>query len=666
MTVRGLVLGFLAVFLLASLSYFNDEVVRSGRMISSLLPVAGFGMLVLFGLLIQPLLRLCGKSVALSGREVAVIFGLFLLAAGIPGLGLVEYMPPAMMMPHHDVRVRPGWAAEGVVQIAPERMLTEIPENDSSALDGYVTGLGVGDHHISPREVPWGAWARPLTFWVPLVLCAVIALLGLAAVFHTQWVHHEQLPYPITIFAKALLPEDRGLPPIFRSRLFWWGFGVVLAIELNNYLVRYWGDVLIPVKLSFDFGALRILAPVLVRGAGEALFRPQILFAVVALAYFLPSSVSFSMAFFPFVYALAFGVCAGYGIPFRCGRMLGPSIEQSLYAGGYVAITLMMLYTGRHYYWHVLRRGLGFRSGEAVEDHAIWGMRVFLICTVLFIAQLVAVGLDWQLAIVYTGLAFMVHVVISRMIVETGAFLIGTYVYPGVMIWSFLGAAALGPRTMLIMFLVSTVLVSGPGWAPMPFFVQALNLADVSRVRVGRIAKLGMVVVVVALLVSLACTIYWQYDQGAPTVGWPRSTSWFSFENMVEIKQTLRGQGRLEEAEQVRGWARLRHTAPLWRQVTAFSITLVLALGVGFCRLRFAWWPFHPMAFVFLGGWPGYYHYFSFFLGWLVKTLVTRYGGGKLYQQLKPVMIGVLAGTMLGKLVPMFVGPIVYFATGTR
>ncbi|MBT3291817.1 MAG: hypothetical protein HN380_31030, partial [Victivallales bacterium] len=74
--------------------------------------------------------------------------------------------------------------------------------------------------------------------------------------------------------------------------------------------------------------------------------------------------------------------------------------------------------------------------------------------------------------------------------------------------------------------------------------------------------------------------------------------------------------------------------------------------------------PFHPMAFVFLGGFPGYYHYFSFFLGWLIKSLVTRYGGGKLYQQLKPLMIGVLAGAMLGKLVPMLVGPIVYFAEG--
>lgn len=662
MTFRALALGFLAVFLLAFLSYFNDDVVRSGNMISSLMPVAGFGMLALFGLLIQPLLRLFGKGAALSGREVAVIFGLFLLAAGIPGWGLVQYLPPAIMCPHHDVRVRPGWAAENVLALAPERMLADLPADDSSALDGYITGLAVGERHISPRQVPWEVWKRPLAFWIPLVLSAVIALLGLAAVFHTQWTHHEQLPYPITTFAKALLPRDRGMPDICRERLFWWGFGVVFAIELNNYLMRFWGQVLIPVRLHFDFTAFRDMFPVLVRGMGDPLFRPSILFAVVALAYFLPSAVSFSMATFPFVYATAFGLCAGYGIPFRSGRMLAPSIEQGLYAGGYMAITLMMLYTGRHYYWHVLRRGFGMRSEEKIEDHAVWGMRVFLVCTLLFIAQLIRVGLEWQLAIVYTGLAFMVHVVISRMIVETGAFMIGTYVYPGVMIWTFMGTAALGPRPLLIMFMVSTILVSGPGWAPMPFFVQALSLGDVARVRVGRLAKLGIAVVVLALVVSLGCTIYWQYSRGAPTAGWPRSTAWFPFENMVEIKQTLRSQGRLEQAESLSGWARLAHVSPLRGQAIAFFITLFLALGVGFGRLRFPWWPFHPMAFVFLGGWPGYYHYFSFFLGWLIKTLVTRYGGGRLYQQLKPLMIGVLAGTMLGKLVPMIVGTIIYFA----
>lgn len=658
-------LGLVLVVLLSAFCYFNDFVIHQGRLISSLMPVAAYGGLVFFLLCFLPLLRrLNRKNTAPGGRSVATVLVFFLLACGIPGLGLVQYLPTAVMMPHHDIRIRPGWAAEDVVAIAPPRMLADVSGDESRALDGYVTGLAEGDRHISPFSVPWSAWSRTLLFWFPLLACATLALLGLSAVFHTQWVHHEQLPYPITAFAKFLLPDENGRLAILRNRLFWSGFCLVFLIEMNNYLRRWFPDVLIPIKTSFDFSPLSSLFPVFLKGAGSGLFYPRIWFPVVALAYFLPSEVSFSMTVFPFIYCLLFGTCATYGIPFRCGRMLGLSIEQSIYAGGYSAIVLMMLYTGRHFYRHVLAKSVGLRTKEDLPDHAIWGMRVFLVCALLFIVQLVCVGLDWQLAVIYTALVFMVHVVISRMLVETGGFIIGTYVYPGVMIWALCGSGALGPQTMLIMFLVSTVLVSGPGWAPMPFFVQALNLADVSGLTISRTAKWGLAIVILSMAVAIPATIYWQYDRGAPTTGWARATSWYSFENMVEIRQRLRGQGILEQAENLNGWERLRHISPHWDQLLAYGLSLGAALIVGIGRLRFTWWPFHPMAFVFLGGWPGYFHYFSFFLGWIIKLSVTKYGGASAYQNMKPLMVGLIAGSMLGQFVPMVVGPICYFSTG--
>ena len=666
MSRRSVAIGLTGVALISAGCYFFDQVIRQGLFISSLMPVAVYGGFAAFLLVAHPLLRRFGRLVQLSGPELALILCFLLLVSGIPGLGLVQYLPTAAMFPHHDVRVRPGWQSEEVVELAPPRMLADVRGNENRALEGYVTGLGEGDRHISPLAVPWSAWTRTLVFWLPLLLTGTVALLGLATVFHTQWARHEQLPYPITTFTKALLPDATGRLPVLGSRLFWTGFLIVFGIQLNNYLTRWLPDVMIPIKTTFDFSSLQSRAPVLVRGAGHALFYPRFWFAVLGLAYFLPSDVSFTMAVTPFIYCTVFGVFALYGVPFRCGRMLGPSLEQSVYAGGYLAIVLMMLYTGRHYYWHVLRRGLFLESDEKVESYAVWGMRVFLLCTVLFILQLVLVGLDWQLAVVYTMLAFMVHVVISRMIAETGGFIIGTYVYPCVMLWAFCGTVALGPRTLLIMFLVSTVLVSGPGWAPMPFFTQALKLADVSRIDLGRVAKWGVLIIALSLLIAIPCTIYWQYDRGAPSTGWPRATAWYSFENMVEIKQRLRGQEMLETAESLSGWSRFAHLAPDWSQLSAFLIALTIALGLGLGRLRFTWWPLHPMAFVFLGGFPAVYHWFSFFTAWVLKMIVAKYGGARLYQKLKPLMIGIIAGSVVGDFVPIAVGSVYYFATGQR
>jgi len=43
---------------------------------------------------------------------------------------------------------------------------------------------------------------------------------------------------------------------------------------------------------------------------------------------------------------------------------------------------------------------------------------------------------------------------------------------------------------------------------------------------------------------------------------------------------------------------------------------------------------------------------------------VNKYGGARVYQATKPFMIGILAGEMTARLVPMLVGSIVYFVTG--
>jgi hypothetical protein len=50
-----------------------------------------------------------------------------------------------------------------------------------------------------------------------------------------------------------------------------------------------------------------------------------------------------------------------------------------------------------------------------------------------------------------------------------------------------------------------------------------------------------------------------------------------------------------------------------------------------------------------------------FFIGWLGKTLVTRYGGLRLYRQTMPIAIGFIAGDLLNDLL----WGIVTLVTGT-
>jgi len=49
--------------------------------------------------------------------------------------------------------------------------------------------------------------------------------------------------------------------------------------------------------------------------------------------------------------------------------------------------------------------------------------------------------------------------------------------------------------------------------------------------------------------------------------------------------------------------------------------------------------------------------------GWVVKSAMTRWGGHALYQKLKPLMIGLIAGEMLAGVLFMLFGAAHYFVT---
>jgi hypothetical protein len=202
----------------------------------------------------------------------------------------------------------------------------------------------------------------------------------------------------------------------------------------------------------------------------------------------------------------------------------------------------------------------------------------------------------------------------------------------------------------------------------MPFAVQAYRVLDLTGERVSRGARWALVAVVLAALVALPSMIYWQYDRGAVATGdsWLMKLAQFPGENLAKMHDQLDAQGALETSLETRGVARLSLLRPDWPLVMAFAIILGLTLLTAFLRLRFAWWPLHPVVFVFLHGHQGRIMAFSFLLGWAIKNCVTRYGGTELYKKVRPLMIGLIVGDLTGRFLPMLTGIVFYAITGER
>ncbi len=664
MTRRAVIIGFAGAAFLGGVTFFNDMVIKSTQLIGNYLPMSVFGFLVVFMLVANPLLGRVSARLPLSSRELAVSVAIVLFACCIPGRSLMHLFTNQLMMPHHHAQTEVAW--RGSPDRVPGRMLADPSRDPEEALKGFVLGLGEADTGLSPTDVPWYAWTRTMAFWMPLMLTFFLAVGGMALVVHQQWLVHEKLPYPVVQFAHAFLPaEGSARSPIFHNRLFWLGCCTVLAIHGINYAYLWWPNTLIGVKLRIDISPLTALIPVY--EAYPYILHPRLYFTALGFAYFVASDVSFAVGIAPYAFFLVAGIMGRYGFNIAA-RQAADGVGFYLYAGAFVGVFAVTMHTGRHYYRSVCRRAFGLRCTESVPPHAVWGLRCCAAGAVLFVLQLALIGLDWQLAAGFTVLALMYYTVISRLTVESGLFFVQAYLLPGGVLWGVLGESV-GLDQLLIMGLVGMLLTFETRELMMPFAVNALALSEHAKVKVGRVAACGGGALVLAFAIAVPTTLYWQYREGAIAASYQYSSVHrpkmvFRMESLIRYR--TEAQGRLQAVEALSGWGRFLAARPSRKAVIGFAVTFCLVIALGLLRLRFTKWPLHPAFLLILGSWPGISLGPSFLLGWAVKLAVTHYGGAKLYQRLRPLMIGIIAGEMLAGLLMMAHGAAYYGITGLR
>lgn len=666
MTRRSVILGLAGAVVVCAFCFLNDRVLRQTYLVGNNMPASIYGALILFVLLLNPLLR--GR--ALKGRELAVILALTLAACCVPGGGFMRQFIPTLVMPHRLNRLEPGWRSEKILDAVPARMLVDVGGDEDRVVNGFVQGLGHGAKRIGLADVPWRAWVRPTVFWLPMVLTAWVALIGLSLVLHPQWSRHEHLPYPIARFTEALFPDRDGvLCRLFRQRLFWIGTAAVLGVHLNNLAYTWFPSVFIRIPTSLDMTPLGKLCPLLLRGNGGSMLRPHVFMIIIGLAYFIPADVSFSFGLGPLIWFLLVGFLAGYGI-----NLMAPVEGTSYFAlnpqsfalfGANVGVMIAVFYTGRRHYWSALRGALGGRVESGLDSGSLWGCRAFLLGFVLFVVQLCLAGIEPIFAIAYATFMIIGFVVLSRVIAETGQIYLKCYFWPCATLWGLLGARAVGPEQLLLMMMVSTILFIDPREALMPFMTNSLRVLELRRQKLLAPSALCVVAIIVGLAVALPLTLYLKYDMGNAT-----GDSWATnyvpknpFDNAVMIRQKLQAQGL--EAGAVSGtvWSRLGDISPT--PVCLFTVVagLLLVLLFTAARLRFAWWPFHPLMFVTWASTPLRWMGPSYLMGWAIKSLITKYGGSQVHNRLKPLFMGFIAGEVLGALIPSLIGTVYYFFT---
>ena len=546
-----------------------------------------------------------------------------------------EFLPevPPHLVPFQDTEDEQlSWFYRGL----PEKIPAEA-EEDWNLLRGEL-----------PREpIPWGRWVGPLAWWMGLFAAVWFAQFCLGAILRKQWLEHETLMLPQAEVVLALVeegPQGSRWPRIFSSRGFWIGVGISLAIFTLEGLHTYF-----PAVPSLGLRALSLAAYLTEPPWNE--MRPELTIEpyLVGLAYLLPAQLSLSLWLFAVVDNLARVFLAATGqAPAVREAWNGYQINSGSDAvGAVVVFVVVLLWGGRRHLWAVLRKALWNDptvddSGEFLSYRtAVFG----LVGAVGFMAFWTAkAGMSLLVAAFLFGFFFLIVIFLARVVSECGLVGAGLYYlvpysrlvhlvgYRPWMLGSFTVNSFLWPTLMIDM-------------QPLPLYLTA---ARVSRgcgrgpggVRRRRLMGVVFFVLLVSAAVIVAArTVQVSYLRGGlngPS-GYYNETIWIfqnSFIRDIILKERAHSPDPAHLTAMVGGGL-----------IMAFLLTM---------RQLFYWWPLHPIGYVAAGLWRGIW--FSFFLGWLVKRFVLKYGGGALFHQVTPVFVGLVAGQFFSGVVWFVVG----------
>lgn len=487
---------------------------------------------------------------------------------------------------------------------------------------------------IAPPGVPWQTWAKVLLAWSPLLVGGLLAMVALAGIVHRQWLHHERLPYPIAIVTGELMrdPErGRRWADLYHSRAFWTGF-TVSALILTWHGLYTWGVVPIDITLeSRSYENTFKGEPWDQAYQQRFLFGPRLYFSIIALTFLAAVDVGFSMWSCFVAVNLLFLWCASQNLPLDKKHVAQASL------GGYAMLCLLILWMGRRWYGALLGAAFLRRGDAHARAAAIW-VWALLVGVGIMLAFLCLQGAHLGPALVGVLLFLGMLLVLARMVAESGIPFLQTPsgMWINSVQWSVTGVAM--PVTALLpLTLIGLSLLADSREAAMPYAVNAHVIAEPAGIGQRRTGALLLGVAVIGGLLAISTMIVGAYLGNGVKDGWA---------GLGQVKEAI--DPLVSALMAVATGAGAEHYAGEQRETwLAYGIGFVLVAAFGVARMRWAWWPLHPIGILVCTSYPGWRVWFSIFLGWLAKSLVLRFGGSTTFQALKPVAIGLIAGEAL-------------------
>jgi len=477
-TLKSLFFGLLGVLVVSGLAGFHDTHIPGPPMISMHLATAAFFYIFMVGFVWNLAVSRIMPGLTLSTRELIVVFGMTLVACFPPTSGLCRYFQRQLMLPWYYLNAggKTDWEKFGIMDYLPGKLFpTPVPvmkhgvlQLDDTVYRGYFTGLAKGMENIGLTNVPWGAWLQPLAYWAPLIVLMSVCVMAMSLLVHRQWSEHEQLSYPIAQVASAFIKREKGkgVPDLFKSHLFWWGFVPVFLLYALEY-IHLWFPVYVP-GMNDIFPSLKV-AELPIHDKFPLLTKcPQwwgivyrtTYFSVIGLAYFVSTEISLTVGLAQVLLA----VFAGWYFVATGGPVLDTEFTDMSISrcGAYIGYAAILIFTGRSYYKAIFMKAFSFSRPTEDDKASVMAARLTILSFTAFVAVLVVMGLDWLVALCFSLLLMLLFLVVTRVVCETGVPYVQAGWFPGSILVPLFGAAAVGPGPLVFAAWLGTILVQDP------------------------------------------------------------------------------------------------------------------------------------------------------------------------------------------------------------
>jgi hypothetical protein len=565
----------------------------------------------------------------MTRRELLVVYSLVLVAGPLIGATTMGWMLVCTVQYYYLSRVYTIWQTAFLHHVPPWFAPT-----DPAGAEAFFHG---------GAAVPWALWREPLAAWTAFMVALFLCVLCILALLQRQWITHERLSFPLAQIPLTVVGSTGSDQPPGPARLpgawmFWIGVAISFGLTALNELSQRW-----PVVPAVPLGPLTLVqeqrvGPLAGMGDVILLLWPW----VIAIAYLIPKELSFSAWSF-------WWVLVGVNILAVMGgtEPRGPAViwdstfPAPRYQGGgaMLLVGLWAIWMARRHLAHVLRAALTSRSGGA-DAREPMPHRLALTGLVLSFAGMTyfcwAAGCRLVVALALMAGIVGWYVVWARLRAETG---LGFSTFP-------LGlfAAMRVPFGNVAFRTSEFVAANSLRWAyakggGMIYEVctgnalEAMKIADSAGISKRRLT----VGVLVGFLLTLAASLF-VFLTGIYHYGWfelQRLNVGFMNEIIADGNRIVAYLGDATDTDA--------------NGVIAMGAGAAVTAFLGVMRLRFWWWPLHPIGYMAAMSWSLYWYWLPFLIGWACKTLVLRYGGLRLYRSTVPLAIGFIVGELLNR-----------------